>query len=693
MRSTITTVFLLAILFVPASAQWESLNGPYGGMLQAIGATEGGRLLAAMYDGPMYASNNAGGSWDIIADESWIGSVHLLRRAPDGTVYAASQNGIYRSTDGSSWEKTAFVDIPRTITFAANGDVLVGGRGLIHRSSDRGQSWSSVAPVPGSARSFHIAVTGNGGWLAGAYREGLLRSTDEGSTWEAVGASLPNNEVYSISVIDGTTAFAGLNSTTAISTDAGITWQLVSGMTGVNVYAVQQIDGARLAAESSEGLYVSEDGGRNWARIAAEEIRDRFLSLHVATAGTLYAAADGRLKRSVDGGATWTMSDVGIHAGPIRAFCFPGSGSYITATWAAGIHRSTNAGASWTLTDSVFVPFTIKELRETASSGVFALTHDYGLLRSTDDGAHWLPLARVTDSTAIAAFTPAGGVMLAADNRGSIFRSADTGASWEQISTLEVPEGSVNITAMREDNGDDMTVYVATDRGLYRSDDGGNSWSRQLINGIHRALQTLHQAADGTLYCAGIRALYRSTDRGTTWLGSYVASSLLWRGHVASNSRSQVVLSEGEDIFYSKDGSGDWERIPLDEDITALGVDRSGFLLAGTAHAGIFRSTATTLSAGGSEPLPAALAIDAVYPQPLRAHANISARVSLAEAATVTLRVYDVTGALRLEEKRGTMAPGTHVLTLVSPALAPGNYVLELRTPSAHSTRGFVVLR
>ncbi|MDT8324579.1 MAG: hypothetical protein RRA94_10725, partial [Bacteroidota bacterium] len=292
MRSTFATFLLLAILSTPATAQWESLNGPYGGMLQAIGATQGGRLLAALYDGPMYASDNAGGSWNIVADESWTGSVHLLRRAPDGTVYAASQNGIYRSTDGSSWEKTTFVDIPRTIAFTANGDVLVGGRGLIHRSSDRGQSWSSVTPVPGSARSVHIAVTADGDWLAGAYREGLLRSTDEGITWEIVGASLPNNEVYSVSIIDGATVFAGLNSTTAISTDAGMTWELVSGMTGVNVYAVHQIEGEWLAAESSEGLYVSDDGGRNWVRIAAQDIRDRFLSLHVATANTLFAAAD-----------------------------------------------------------------------------------------------------------------------------------------------------------------------------------------------------------------------------------------------------------------------------------------------------------------------------------------------------------------------------------------------------------------
>lgn len=160
-----------------------------------------------------------------------------------------------------------------------------------------------------------------------------------------------------------------------------------------------------------------------------------------------------------------------------------------------------------------------------------------------------------------------------------------------------------------------------------------------------------------------------------------------------SNSRSQVLLSGGKDVFFSSDGSGNWERIPLDEDITALGVDRNGYLLVGTAHAGVFRSTASTLNAGSSAPLPDALSIDAVYPQPLRAHADISARISLSEAASVTLRVYDVTGALRLEEKRGTMHPGTQVVTLSSPGLTPGSYLLELRTPRGRSTRGFVVLR
>jgi photosystem II stability/assembly factor-like uncharacterized protein len=692
MRSTIITAILLAILHTPATAQWESLNGPYGGMLQAIGAAQGGRLLAAMYDGPMYASYNAGGSWDIVADESWTGSVHLIRRAPDGTVYALSQRGIYRTTDGETWENTSYDDMPRSIAFAANGDVLIGGRGLIHRSSDRGQSWSSVTPVPGSARSVHIAVTADGDWLAGAYREGLLRSTDEGGSWEVVGATLPNNEVYSISVIDGTTAFAGLNSTTAISIDAGITWELVSGLTGVNVYAVHQIVDEWLAAESSGGLYVSSDGGRNWAHTAEQDIRRRFLSLHVATASTLFAAADGRLKRSRDGGASWTLSDAGIQAGPVTAFCFPENDEYLAGTWYAGIHRSTNAGASWSLTDSVFIPFSIKEIRATASSGVFALTYDYGLLRMSVDAAHWLPLARVTDSTAIVAFTPAGGALLAGDNLGGLFRSTDGGANWEGYSALQVPSGKVNIAAMREDNVDDMTVYAATDRGFYRSSDGGKSWSRELVDGIHRPLQALHQAADGTLYCAGLVYLYRSTDGGTTWTAVY-SGSVPWNAHITSNSRSQVQVSDGLGVLFSDDGTGAWTRVHFPHMVTAMAVDRSGFLLLGTAHAGVFRSTASTLSAGGSAPLPAALSIDAVYPQPLRAHRDISARISLAEAAAVTLRVYDVTGALRLEERRGTLPPGTQVVTLASPDLAPGSYLLELRTPRGRSTRGFVVLR
>ncbi|MBN1447894.1 MAG: T9SS type A sorting domain-containing protein [Bacteroidetes bacterium] len=675
--------FLLVTFILPTmlTAQWVQLPGPYGGIVQALGETADGKLLAAQYAGSIYISSDDGSSWEIAETASWTESIAFFATAPNGTVFAGVYQNLYRSSDGLSWEPLALQEIPASIAFTADGDVLVGGIGVIHRSSNNGDSWMELPVLQASARMIRLTVTGSGAWLAGAYREGVFRSTDEGATWEDVGTALPNDEVYSLSTVDGGTVFAGLNNTTYFTTDLGETWEQVTGMQGVNVYAVHRLSQDRLGAETSGGFYTSEDDGRSWTHTAGDRIRQYFSAFHVSTTGLLLAGSDGTLLRSTDEGNTWQKSDDGIHVTGISALCCPVDGSYLVGGMECDIRRSTDAGQSWRMTDTVFRSFTTEDIIE-GRNEVYAVTYDdQQFKRSTNNGINWTAVPPPSENfygTTLAA-TASG--LLAATYDGACYFTSDLGLTWVQRDSIRPFSGTVNRVKLLTDHSAPATVYAVTDYGLFRSADEGGSWTRLSLTGTYGDVTGLHQASDSTLYVWSRSTLYRSIDHGDSWNDIYESIDLPYHSLIASNSRSDIFIVNRDGIACYLKRYGRWEQTGFPHkanDITAMAVDQDDFLIIGTTHNGIFRSEGTTLGVPARASLSRSLRIDAVYPQPLRARAAVTLRITLEEAAEITLQVFDILGNMVIEQSSRRISAGSQGFSLNTDGLVPGVYTVRV---------------
>jgi hypothetical protein len=111
-----------------------------------------------------------------------------------------------------------------------------------------------------------------------------------------------------------------------------------------------------------------------------------------------------------------------------------------------------------------------------------------GLLRTTDAGATWTPLAqasfqndriRAVVPTAIGGTLATQVVLVAADDGGGVWRSADGGASFTQISGAVgsgLPGGSAS--DLIGDPNDTQRFYAALpNQGIFRSDDSGQTWA------------------------------------------------------------------------------------------------------------------------------------------------------------------------------------------------------------------------
>jgi photosystem II stability/assembly factor-like uncharacterized protein len=173
-----------------------------------------------------------------------------------------------------------------------------------------------------------------------------------------------------------------------------------------------------------------------------------------------------------------------------------------------------------------------------------------GIHKSVDGGVNWTPVFDQSASIGALALDPTNANVLyagtgesnaAIDNYDGfgLFRSPDAGASWAYLGLQEVRR----IARVRVDPSNPSRIFVAgmgsqfstgPDRGLYRSENGGASWTKVLFANDSTGVcdVAINPASPETVYCATwerVRrptyrrvygpgcAIWRSADHGTTW--------------------------------------------------------------------------------------------------------------------------------------------------------------------------------
>src|SRR5579872_2650644 len=244
---------------------------------------------------------------------------------------------------------------------------------------------------------------------------------------------------------------------------------------------------------------------------------------------TVYAGlTSGGVYRSLDGGNTWTSASNGIHVNEqINALAvdprLPGR------LWAATngmIYRSTDGGAHWaSVRDGGGLVLAVDP---TVPSTVYASLGDIGFQRSLDAGATWLTLDGSPAGIEALAIDPAHSATLYAGTSSGFFISRDRGASW-QPSDRGLPASPFALS-LAIDPRSPRTIYlvlsgVAADHMVFRSDNGGASWTAV----DHGLLGPTFQVAvdpgkGGAVWALSAFGLFRSLDRGRTW--SYADAGL-----------------------------------------------------------------------------------------------------------------------------------------------------------------------
>jgi photosystem II stability/assembly factor-like uncharacterized protein len=250
-----------------------------------------------------------------------------------------------------------------------------------------------------------------------------------------------------------------------------------------------------------------------------------------------------------------------------------------------GLWRSTDAGETFLrASDGMFVECHVRALavhpREPLT---LYLGSEQGLFRSTDGAGRWERVESPLDGQQIWSILllPADpDVILVGTCPSRLFRSEDGGRSWSEAPVRMLQDCPrimhTRVTTLLADPFEPATVWAGVEiDGLYRSRDAGRTWQAVGSGLSSRDIHSLAVVGPGRLLAATNNDLNRSTDGGETWQPLNVGRMLPWsycRALAQPAGRPEVVLlGQGDGppgsvglVARSTDGGGHWEpaRVP-----------------------------------------------------------------------------------------------------------------------------------
>jgi len=252
---------------------------------------------------------------------------------------------------------------------------------------------------------------------------------------------------------------------------------------------------------------------------------------------------------------------------------------------------------------------------------------NYGMYSSSDAGVNWHKVKQDSIGTATCFYLKSDGKVLIGTYNKGVFVSSDNGNSWANLGLQNFNISSIAVDAFgrifagTRGNGifvfgsnyewkgvnpdfnykifpslliKSQNIIFAGDAGVYRSDDGGNSWSLKIKGLGYWSVQSLLVNKSGNL-CAGTDqgGFFLSSNNGESWtklnngLINTEITSLAMNdlGHIFSGTWRGG-------IYRTIDNGLNWESVDSGlaiKQVSSLIISKENYLFAGTSR-GVFKA-------------------------------------------------------------------------------------------------------
>jgi len=613
-KSIYTYLFIvIAILLfvysnVAAQDFWNPTSGPYGGTILSFTENSSGTLFAGTEGAGVFRSSNNGNNWQEINEGVPIGGgtsgyeiYSILATSTDIFIGTSKEGRIFRSSDdGDNWTQVYASSVLSNIAFClsstAGGSILAGldGTGII-RSTDNGDTWNTTSLTNNNIRQ--MALADNGDVLA-VTNVGVYKSSDDGVSWTLSNNGITNTNTYAIHKNSLGTIFctAGVSKIFK-STDNGNNWTEVgTGLPSSIIYYLNSNSTNDLYAGTLFGLYKSTNDGNTWTEDGLENKIVK--TLHFNSSNDLFAGTEGEgIYRSLQANPSYERTNNGLKNSFITAITFGLDSILYAGSFSSGFFKTSNFGNLWIdITEDIAVsgyPTTVFSLLTHPNGDIIAGTYNRGIFRTTNNGGDWIQeLSGLTTFTIFSLALDRQANILAG-SQGKLYKSIDNGINWFPIDNDQISY-SINDIAV---NSLGHVFAATTTGGVFRSTSEG-MWE-QINNGFiyTDAFAIAINDNDDIFVSGGLAGIYKSTDNGDNW--SAVLTATLPSYDIIINDLGDIFVAsiDAMGVLRSNDNGATWNQINsglYSYNIRCLCLSPNTYLFGGGEGTGVWVSASVT---------------------------------------------------------------------------------------------------
>ncbi|MBU0457809.1 MAG: hypothetical protein ABH824_07650 [Nanoarchaeota archaeon] len=494
--------------------------------------------------GMIYASNNKGDSWNKLNEDLTFSTIHAITIDPNNQniVYAAPWGGgLFKSTDnGKSWTevKTPTISIPSIIVDPKDSNHLIIAdrtKPKIYESFNSGQSWSELVALDEN-NYYRISTMAlhKGELYFSAFNQitGMIslfvNGPMSGTTFKLVNGKpvdisgkikgniiidffSDNNNLFAVNHIYGIHKWDG-NDWADISPDLNLGFNNII-VDGNDFYLAGGADidmdlNLRIGDNNIvNNIYKSSDGGNNWSSLLGNNPFNsgiKKLLQHPTNKNILFAATGTGVYVSVDKGETWSAQNNDLNFKNIGSMTVGNNYIYV-GTLGGGVYTGVinqDYSITWSDTTGPYPEIYNIQIRVDPknSNAIYATSYPGGVFKSSDAGKTWgeanfaMPSFKVDNPNTQGYYSleidPNNPNILYLGIFGKgVYKSTDGAATWIPMygnmgQNKEIMKKG--ITQIKVNPVNSNHVYLATNDGVYFSDNGAESWKS-----MNKGLQTL----------------------------------------------------------------------------------------------------------------------------------------------------------------------------------------------------------
>jgi photosystem II stability/assembly factor-like uncharacterized protein len=555
----------------------------------------------------LFRSDDAGASWRLLPFPRGTAGVFnavLIDPQESPHYYVgldagdSRDSGVYESKDGGeTWQALAEIRGSRIESLAMspiNSSTLAAGTSKgVFVSVDRGATWRRISSATDVEMQDITALAfdpADANVLYAGTPHLPWKTTDGGASWHSISSGLiDDSDIFSIRVDPSRPqlVFASACSGIYRSDSGGEAWVKIQGIPGTHrrthIISEDPRNSSTIFAGTTLGLFKSPDGGKTWRHLSSEQVN--WMVFDPGEPRTLYLATEfAGILKSTDSGETFHPMNEGFANHRLSEIASDGKRLYASSTYEGlygGVFVSSDGGLQWSLraNEETLNGRNLHSLTASPANAdvVFAASED-AILKSADGGKTWVPVAqpRVVPAVrtsqrprtvervhihAVRAVQYGKGmsVLLAGTDAG-LFRSSNSGTTWEQVKADGIT--GVPVLAIYAPPSGASRLAARTASGLFLSEDSGKSWQPALVPDGHYiydvALPVEHEVP---ILAATSRGVLQSIDEGAHWklVTEGVPAATVDSVRFNPSEGHEAFLVQYGNVYHTVDGGDSWQ--------------------------------------------------------------------------------------------------------------------------------------